>query len=632
VPEPTCVATPPSKPLLVYDGDCRFCTLWIQRWQQTTSDQVDYLPFQDAGVADRFPEIPRAEFESAVQLIETDGLVYRGAQAALLALAKNPAHRWMQHGYERSTFLARVAESSYRFVAEHRAFFSALTRLAYGNHLERPSHFLVRWTFLRALGIIYLIAFVSLWAQIDGLVGSQGILPTDQFMESARLQADQQKIGLDRYRQLPTFCWWTASDASLRLQCAAGTVLASLLIIGIAPAPCLVLLWLIYLSLATVCRVFLGFQWDNLLLETGFLAIFFAPLQPWPGSSCENRPSRLVLWLLRLLLFKLMFQSGCVKLLSGDQAWRDLTALAVHYETQPLPTWIGWYAHQLPLWIQKLSCLGMLIIELVIPFLFFAPRRLRMFGGILTALLQVIILLTGNYTFFNWLTLALCLTLLDDFALEKLAPRRLRSLLTFHVSRFTNQRLPLLRRALTIPVAIVVLSVTSVQLLWMFGVPSPFKSFAALHQWLAPFRSLNSYGLFAVMTASRPEIILEGSNDGISWLPYEFKDKPGDVKRRPGFVAPHQPRLDWQMWFAALSNWRQNPWIINLTTRLLHGSPEVLALLEKNPFPEKPPRFVRASLYEYHFTNFAERRHTGAWWRRQPTGEYLSPISVRASP
>jgi hypothetical protein len=358
-------------------------------------------------------------------------------------------------------------------------------------------------------------------------------------------------------------------------------------------------------------------------------------------------------------------------LLSGDPTWRDLTALVVHYETQPLPTWIGWYAHQLPLWIQKASCLVMFIIELAIPFLFFAPRRLRILGAAVTTFLQVVILLTGNYTFFNWLALALCLTLLDDFALERYTPGRLRTLFTRHASLTTtlhSERTPSplpsppmgervsagrvrgtgaaqwlrvswwswqicrpdsWRRFVIIPLAFIVISTSSLQLISMFGVRSSlFKPVAALHEWLAPFRSLNSYGLFAVMTTTRPEIIVEGSNDGINWLPYEFEYKPGDVKRRPAFVAPHQPRLDWQMWFAALDTWRRNPWLLNLATRLLRGSPEVLALLEKNPFPDKPPRFIRATLYDYRFTDFAGRKQTGAWWTRKPTGEYLPPISL----
>lgn len=627
--EPVRVAAPPVKPLLIYDGDCRFCALWIKRWQQTTGEQVDYLPFQDACIADRFPEIARTQFESAVHLIEPGGRVCSGAEAALQALARNTAWRWLLARYERSPGFARLAERSYRFVAEHRSFFSKLTCIAYGSHVERPSHFLVRWTFLRALGVIYLIAFISLWTQIHGLVGNNGILPAAEFMKGVQAQLEQQKVGMDRYRLLPTLCWFSASDTSLHLQCAAGTVLAVLVLLGIAPAPCLFLLWVIYLSLATVGRVFLGFQWDNLLLETGFLAIFLAPIQLRPHPSRQTAPSRLVLWLLRLLLFKLIFLSGWVKLLSGDPAWRNLTALAVHYETQPLPTWLGWYAHQLPLWIQKASCLGMFIIELAVPFLFFAPRRLRFLGAAMTALLQILILLTGNYTFFNWLTLVLCLNLLDDFTMQKLMPARLRNWLTFHDSRFTNQRRRAWPRFITVPLAILVISITSWHLLAIFGVPASWlKPVAALEQWVAPSRSFNSYGLFARMTTTRPEIILEGSNNGINWRPYEFKYKPGDVKRRPGFVAPHQPRLDWQMWFAALGNWRQNPWLLNLATRLLRGSPEVLALLEKNPFPDKPPRFIRATLYEYRFTNFAERKQTGAWWSRKPIGEYLRPISL----
>lgn len=615
---------------MVYDGDCRFCTLWIKRWQQTTGDQIDYLPLQDARVAEKFPEIARARFESAVHLIEPDGQAYSGAEAALRALARNRSHQWGLWLYRRSAFLATTAERGYRLIAQHRSFLSTLTRLAYGNHVERPSQRLVCSIFLRALGIIYLFAFTSLWTQIAGLIGSNGILPAPEFMEGVRLQADQQRIGLDRYRLLPTLCWWSASDASLQLQCALGSLLAVLVIIGIAPAPCLFLLWVIYLSLATVARVFLGFQWDNLLLETGFLAIFLAPWQLLPRRSHGIPPSRLVLWLLRLLLFKLMFQAGCVKLLSGDAAWRDLTALTLHYETQPLPTWIGWYAHQLPSWIHKLSCLAMFGLELAVPFLFFAPRRPRMLAAALTALLQVLILLTGNYTFFNWLALALCLTLLDDLHLQRMTPRSIRRWFTSRASPLENQRVFRWRRAIAIPLAIVVVTLTLLQLLVMFGFPPrALYPVAALNQWLSPLRSFNASGLFAVITTRRLEIVLEGSRDGIHWQPYEFKHKAGDVKRRPRFVAPHQPRLDWQMWFAALGHWRQHPWILNLCTCLQRGSPEVLALLEKNPFPEQPPRFVRATLYDYRFTDFAERRRTGDWWVRKPVGEYLPPIASR---
>ena len=273
------VAAPPPKPLMIFDGDCNFCTLWIRRWQQMTGDAVDYLPSQDASVAAQFPEIPRDRFQTAVQLIEPDGTVYSGAEAVFRTLAKNPKWQWALRIYENAPIIARITEFAYGFVAGHRTFFSLLTRWFWGRHVEQPDYFLTRWFFLRALGVIYLVAFISLWTQISGLIGHNGILPAGQFMSAVKQQCDAQGIGLERFHLLPTLCWFDSSDGFLNFQCAAGTICAMLLIIGIAPAPCLALLWLFYLSLATVGQDFLGFQWDNLLLEAGFLAIFFAPLQ-----------------------------------------------------------------------------------------------------------------------------------------------------------------------------------------------------------------------------------------------------------------------------------------------------------------------------------------------------------------
>src|SRR5260221_7395027 len=273
------VAALPTKPLLVFDGDCNFCTLWIRRWQQMTGDAVDYLPSQDASIVARFPEIPRERFETAVQLIETNGEVYSGAEAVFRTLSKGSNWRWPLRAYEKIPAFAKITERAYGFVAGHRTFFSRLTRWFWGRHVELPDYVLTRWLFLRALGAIYLVAFTSLWMQISGLIGHNGILPTDQFMSAVKQQCDSQGIGLERFHLLPTLSWFDSSDSFLNFQCAAGTVAAVLLIIGIAPMPCLALLWLLYLSLATVGRDFLGFQWDNLLLEAGFLAIFFAPLQ-----------------------------------------------------------------------------------------------------------------------------------------------------------------------------------------------------------------------------------------------------------------------------------------------------------------------------------------------------------------
>jgi lipase maturation factor 1 len=657
---------------MIYDGDCNFCSLWVHRWQTTAGGGLDFVPFQNPVVAVRFPEVPRGQFETAVQLVEQDGQVYGGAEAVFRALALNPDEQWLLDWYEHSPLFSRVTEWGYRRVARNRGFFSTLTRLAWGRQLDPPTHNLVRWVFLRSLGLIYLVAFVSLWVQIIGLVGRNGILPADTAMDSMRLGAESQRIGLDRYHLVPTLCWFTASDGFLKFQCAAGTALAVLLVVGIAPAPCLFLLWLIYLSLSTVCREFLGFQWDILLLETGFLAIFLAPLQLWPRLVCAAPPSRLVLWLLRWLLFKLMFQSGCVKLLSGDPAWRSLTALRFHYETQPLPTWIGWYAHQLPAWAQTASVVIMFGIELFVPFLIFAPRRLRQWACVALVFLQTLIFLTGNYCFFNLLTIALCLLLLDDAALKAILPERWREALLVastrreridsmggqassraqlspedgaredarppssggpdptplapQSSRRNTWRWPI---QITLPLAAIAVISSLMQFSAMFGLRMPWpKPLVAVYAWLEPLRTFNHYGLFAVMTTSRREIIIEGSNDRVAWRPYEFKYKPGDVRRRPRFVEPHQPRLDWQMWFAALGDYRQNPWLVNCCVCLLKGSRPVPALFERNPFPRRPPRYIRVVVYEYRFTDFATRRRTGAWWQRQEKGLYLPPLSL----
>jgi len=623
------VAQPPTQPLLVFDGDCHFCGLWIRRWRQLTSDTVAYLPAQDPRVAEQFPEIPRAQLDTAVALIATNGEIYAGAEAVFRTLAENPTWRWLFHGYITFPWFAGFTEWAYRLVAEHRPLFSTLTRWCWGRHVEAPSYFLVRWLFLRALAAVYGFAFLSLWLQISGLIGHEGILPAGQFMSAVQRQCDQRGLGLERFHLLPTLCWFNASDTFLRVQCAAGVVLSLLLLVGLAPVPCLALLWLLWLSLVVVGRDFLGFQWDSLLLEAGFLAIFLAPLQILPRRAREAPPSRLFVWLLRFLLFKLMFSSGCVKLLSGDPTWRNLTALTYHYQTQPLPVWTAWFANQLPLWFQKMSCATMFGIELAAPFLIFTPRRPRYLGACLLVGLQVLILLTGNYAYFNWLTLALCLWLLDDFLLEKLVPRNFSPGFP-HPMNSPQHALPRWPLPLLAAVAAVVLTSSTFMLASTLGFRSPWLApLGWVAEQLAPFRSVNNYGLFAVMTTQRNEIILEGSNDGTNWLAYEFKYKPGDVQRRPAFVAPFQPRLDWQMWFAALGNYQQNPWFENGCVRLLQGSPDVLALLAKNPFPGQPPRFIRAEFYNYRFTGFGERRATGAWWHREPIGEYLPAISLR---
>jgi hypothetical protein len=308
--------------------------------------------------------------------------------------------------------------------------------------------------------------------------------------------------------------------------------------------------------------------------------------------------------------------------MSGDISWWNLTALRYHYETQPLPTWIGWYAHQLPAGFQSVCVFVVLLIELAVPALIFAGRRARLTAAGCFVFLQVLIMLTGNYTFFNWLTMLLCVPLLDDDVFKR------RNSAVVPEAQTSLPRCPRWRRFILLPISLVILLVTFMSLLGTLRVAQKWPAPAlALYAWLAPFDSFNGYGLFAVMTTSRPEIIVEGSNDGHDWRPYEFKYKPGDLKKRPPFIAPFQPRLDWQMWFAALGNPRENPWFLNFEVRLLQNSRPVLALLASNPFPKAPPKYIRAQLYVYHFTDMATRRATGDWWRREYKGVYVPPIT-----
>ncbi len=493
----------------------------------------------------------------------------------------------------------------------------------------KPSFLLVRWLFLRGLAIVFAIAFLSLWVQIHGLVGSRGLLPVGEFLDFVRA-----RLGGAAPMQLPTLCWLSASDRSLDLQCGSGLVLSVLLCAGLAPRLCLALLWALYLSVSVAGQVFLSFQWDALLLETAVFAIAFAPGTWRPGLARERPPSTVSLGLVRWLLFRLMFASGVVKLTSGDPCWcyPDFSALTFHYWTQPLPTVFAWYANQLPLWAQKSSCVVMYAIEIGLPFLTFLGRRARQVAFAGLVLLQLLIALTGNYGFFNLLTILLCVPLLDDATVARILPRRL-------VDAARSAPTPKPRpRALAIAgaslAALVVLftgakMLDRTGLLERAGVDRMPASFEDVVEAVAPFRSLNDYGLFRVMTKQRLEIGIEGSDDGVAWKPYVFRSKPGPVDRAPVWVAPHMPRLDWQMWFAVFSPPRRNPWVERLLARILEGSPPVLALLGTNPFPEAPPRFVRARLHEYRFTTGPERAATGAWWSRNDAGTFLGARSLR---
>ena len=481
---------------------------------------------------------------------------------------------------------------------------------------------LSRWVFLRLLGLTYLLAFVSLAPQIIGLIGSDGLLPAAEHFERAR-----DFYGTRAYYQLLGFGWLSASDGALHALCWGGIVLSVLGIVGIAPVATFGLLWICYLSLTVAGQTFLSFQWDVLLLEAGLLAGLYAPLGWWPVLGAETRAAAPIRWLLWALVFKLMFLSGITKLVSGDPTWWGLTALTFHYQTQPIPTWISWYAHNLPAWFHTVSVVVMFCIELGVPFLVFAPARFRRTRAVACALLclfQVVIAATGNYGFFNLLTIVLCLTLLDDHYISRLVPR---AVATRRGSVMAGDEPRVWRLAVTgAALAIGFMSAITVWHGSTYTRPHPEWS-TRLVSIVRPIRSINGYGLFRTMTTERPEIIVEGSTDGITWTEYAFRWKPGDVGRRPRFVQPHMPRLDWQMWFAALDPSGNQHWLAPMLYGLLENRAAVLGLLGNNPFPAAPPRYVRLAQYQYDFTTPEGGRETGAWWRREFVGYLTEPIS-----
>ncbi len=455
---------------------------------------------------------------------------------------------------------------------------------------------IARWLFLRLLGVVYLCAFGSLAVQIAGLVGPTGILPS----------------GL--------------SDSVLRAICVSGVVLALALIAGILPLVSCALLWTGYLWLSNLCGEFLWYQWDALLLETGLLALLIAPVMIRDRLASATSPPRVALWLFWWLLFRLMLGSGVVKLASGDPTWRDLTALSFHYETQPIPNPVAYYAHHLPAAFNKAFTAITLAIELIAPFMMLGPRHVKVVAATLFIALQVVIAFTGNFAFFNLLSAALCVFLIDDRAWLSVA-QRFRRELPRHGPGAPGERG--VRHAVAVAAAVVIVPVSLFAFTGSLGVLMPGWQIAApMAEIVAPLRSVNSYGLFAVMTTTRPEIIVEGSNDGVTWTAYEFKYKPGPVTRRPPWVAPHQPRLDWQMWFAALGRYQDNRWFAALCARLLEGSASVRTLLARDPFAGHPPRYVRGVLYQYRFASPDAHRRDGIWWTRERLGDY-SPVLSR---
>jgi predicted DCC family thiol-disulfide oxidoreductase YuxK len=596
----TVVETPAAgpRPLLVYDGDCGFCGYSVRYWKKLTGDRVDYRPYQE--VAARYPAIPIADFQRAVQFISPDGHRASAAEASFLTLSHARGKGFWLVLYRKLPGFAIISELVYAFIAAHRPAFYRVSVLLWGRNPDPPHYDLVSFLFLRLFGLIYLSAFVSFAVQAQGLIGSRGILPLADLVDAVASH-----YGSERFFLIPMVFWLDASDFAIQAVCWAGAGLSILLVFNLLPRLSLFLLYVLYLSLFYGGQTFMNFQWDTFLLETGFVALLLS-FAATPG-----------IWLLRWLLFRFMFMSGVVKLASGDPNWWNLSALSYHFLTQPLPTPSAWYAARLPPSVLKFATGSMLFIELVLPFLILSPRRLRFFAAFGILLLQSGILITGNYN--NLQTMLLCLPLFDDSAIKKILPWSLPPLRPIHGEEKTPRR----------PIAILVVSALAslivfcsiVEMDERFG-GSPPAVAQAIDRFFWPLHITSPYGLFAVMTTERDEIIIEGSYDGVEWREYEFRYKPGNVAREPRWNIPHQPRLDWQVSFAALQDPRRLLWFSRFIQGLRQNEPAVTALLEKNPFPDKPPVYVRALLYDYNYAD-SNAKAEGVWWKRKLLGPYF---------
>ncbi len=615
----------PDRPVVVWDGTCGFCRRSVIHLRDRVGDRLHFVPYQHAHRY--FDEIDEGDFERAVHLVEPDGPYYAGAEAVFRALEYAPdggALRWM---YDNVPGFGRVSERGYRFVAEHRPLVSKLSRWLVGEDLRRSKFRVARWLFLRLLAVVAVIAFASLGAQVLGLIGASGIVPAGETIE--RFHEANQNADGSIFWQVPTLFWWISpTDTVLTSLSAVGGMLGVALFFGVWPRGVLAAIWGLYLSFATVGGPFLGYQWDALVLETVFLAIFVAP-SAWIAWRPPREVGRLGVFLLHWLAFRLMVMSGAVKLTSGDPTWWDGTAMSYHFWTQPLPTWTAYFADRLPEFMMWLGTHATLVVELAIPFLVFAPRRLRRFAAYCFIGLQVTIFATGNYGFFNLLSVAIFVLLLDDIVWKRVLPSRLHAWLIEEVRVRGERRWLGARRAGLAVVVALVVGATSIKAAGRIdpgrgenppGVPS-FVMEAV--EATAGFRTLNNYGLFANMTTDRPEILVQGSRDGEEWETYDFRWKPDELDERPRFVAPHMPRLDWQMWFQALRihPWSrrrggcgQSPWFVQFQKALLEGREPVVSLLADDPFADHPPQFVRAVVYDYRFAEPGNEENR--WWRR----------------
>jgi len=479
------------------------------------------------------------------------------------------------------------------------------------------SYWLTRFVVLRLLGLVYLVAFLCLAEQLLPLLGSRGLLPIPLFLHHVAAQAGSRGAA---FLQVPSVFWLDASDGVLKAASWIGVVLSIPVLLGFANGLLMAVLWALYMSFVHVGQTWYGFGWEIQLLETGFLAIFLCPpLDPRPFP--RRPPPREIIWLLRWLTFRIMLGAGLIKL-RGDPCWRQLTCLFYHYETQPIPNPLSRTLHFMPAWFHRAGVLFNHLTELVAPWFVFGPRRARLAAGLVMTAFQLFLIASGNLSFLNWLTLVPILACFDDAFLARFLPRRL----VDASARAAETAVPVRAQRLLAGAVLVLVALLSV---------APVRNLLSGRQVMnTSFDRLdlvNTYGAFGSVGRERDEIVLEGTDDPVpgdeaDWRPYEFKCKPGDPMRRPCVVSPYHYRLDWLMWFAAMSRPEAYPWSLHLAWKLLQADPGVLGLLASDPFHGTPPRFIRATLYRY---RFAPRDDPGgAWWTRERIGSWLPPLSA----
>ena len=476
---------------------------------------------------------------------------------------------------------------------------------------QKSEYVLTSFVILRLLGFIYFIAFLSLANQVVPLIGENGLLPAKNFLSSFRFDSK-----FDAFINLPTIFWFNVSDKFLLVLAWTGVILSLIVLFGFANAPLLFILWLVYMSFVHIGQTWYSYGWEIQLLETGFLAMFLCPLiDPRPFA----KPPKTVIWLFRWLSFRIYIGAGLIKI-RGDQCWRDLTCLYYHYETQPIPNTLSIYFHFMPKWFHKIGLLWNHFIELIVPFFSFYPRTARHIAGILMISFQFILILSGNLSFLNWLTILPSIACFDDSFFRKIMPKWI----TNKSEQRSKNILPKSQNAAAwiLVVFVAWLSIPVVQNL--------FSSHQYMNTSFNRWELVNTYGAFGSVGKERYELILEGTDDDAitpktKWKEYEFIGKPGDIYKIPPVIAPYQPRIDWQIWFAAMERPEQNPWLIHLIWKLLDNDKGALSLLANNPFPDKPPKYIRVQFYRYQFTELNNPEH--AIWKRTYIGEWLPLLS-----